>query len=97
MHDRGKGTASAPPPASVTRTHETGDKYDPRQLALPSANSRTRRQRGNVRGRGTSHTALDPRRDRGSLSNAARNDPRPGHSGTTTLLALLRLRGRSVP
>ena len=41
--------------------------------------------------------ALGPRRARGPLSDAARDDPRPRHATAPAVRAVLRLRGGSVP
>ncbi len=48
-------------------------------------------------GRGPGHAALGPRRARGPLSDAARDDPRPRHAAAPAVPAVLRLRGGSVP
>jgi len=49
--------------------------HDPGGLAGSSTDARARRRRGEARGRGQGHTALGPRRARGVLPDAARDDP----------------------
>ena len=71
--------------------------HDPRRAPASSADAGARRRRGEARRRGPGHAALGPRRARGPLSDAARDDPRPRHAAAPAVSAVLRLRGGSVP
>src|SRR2546427_2996828 len=71
--------------------------HDPRRAPGTSAEAGARPGRGEARRRGSGHAALGPRRARGPLSDAARDDPRPRHATAPTVREVLRLRGGSVP
>ena len=71
--------------------------HDPRRAPGPSAGARARRRRGEAPRRRSGHAAHGPRRARGRLSDAARDDPRPRHARTPRVRAVLRLRTGSVP
>src|SRR5207245_4828688 len=62
-----------------------------------SADARARQRRGEARRRRHRDAAVDPRCARGYLSDAARDDPRPGHAAAPGVREILRLRAGSVP
>src|SRR5918997_5079261 len=71
--------------------------HDPRQTPGASADARAPRRRGAAPHCGPGNATLGPRRTRGPLSGAARDDPRPRHRAPPCVREVLRLRTGSVP
>src|SRR5256884_253694 len=88
---RSAGTCRPWCPSKSKRCH------DPGRAPGTSADARARRRRGEAPRRGSGHAALGPRRARGRLSDAAWDDPRPGHATAPSVREVLRLRTGSVP
>src|SRR3984893_926299 len=71
--------------------------YDPRCTPLPPPQPGACRQRSDARSRSSGHAERGARCDRGPLSDAAGQDPRPRHATAPGFPAILRLRRGFVP
>ena len=71
--------------------------HDPRGAPHSSAPAGAGQPRGRASGGWPGHPALGPGRAGSQLSDAARDDPRPGHRTAPALHPVLCLRGGSVP